>query len=364
MSSLAPAVVLSLVSAVAYAAGAIMQEHVAASTSARPYAPLHHAAWWVAVALNGLGAVLHVLALAYGPLSLVQPLGALTIVFALPMAALFVRRRAGAAAWRGALMATVGLAGLLALTGTAASHSLDGGQRAMLAGATFGGVALLFLVAQTVHRPIIRSVLLAASAGVAFGIASVFTKTVAVDWSWSAPAAQWPSLLVIAVLACGGLLLSQASYRGAGLAAPLATVTVVNPVVAAAVGITMFGESFRYGLTGTVFALGFGALAAGGLILLTTERLAAARAAAQAQLHAEAQAHMRPSQRPVHSAEPGEARAGHPESEGRHADPQARVSERDATRPEVGDGIDVGPVSGAGADLEMEMRSRAVSGRS
>ena len=110
MSSLALAVVLSLVSAVAYAAGAIMQEHVAASTSARPYAPLHHAAWWVAVALNGLGAVLHVVALAYGPLSLVQPLGALTIVFALPMAALFVRRRAGAAAWRGAIMATAGLA--------------------------------------------------------------------------------------------------------------------------------------------------------------------------------------------------------------------------------------------------------------
>ncbi|MEU4492324.1 DMT family transporter [Streptomyces sp. NPDC023998] len=364
MSSLAPAVVLSLVSAVAYAAGAIMQEHVAASTSARPYAPLHHAAWWVAVALNGLGAVLHVLALAYGPLSLVQPLGALTIVFALPMAALFVRRRAGAAAWRGALMATVGLAGLLALTGTATSHSLDGGQRAVLAGATFGGVALLFLVAQTVHRPIIRSVLLAASAGVGFGIASVFTKTVAVDWSWSAPTAQWPSLLVIAVLACGGLLLSQASYRGAGLAAPLATVTVVNPVVAAAVGITMFGETFRYGLTGTVFALGFGALAAGGLILLTTERLDAARAEAQAQLHAEAEAHMRPSQQPVHPAEPGEARAEHPSSDGDHADPQERVSERDATRPEVGDGIDVGPVSGAGAHLEMEMRSRAVSGRS
>ncbi|MEU9011686.1 DMT family transporter [Streptomyces sp. NPDC048479] len=351
MSSLALAVVLSLVSAVAYAAGAITQEHVAASTSARPYAPLHHAAWWGAVALNGLGAVLHVMALAYGPLSLVQPLGALTIVFALPMAALFVRRRAGAAAWRGAIMATAGLAGLLALTGTSTSHSLDGGQRGVLAGATFGGVALLFLAAQTVNRPIIRSVLLAAAAGVAFGIASVFTKTVAVDWTWSAPLDQWPSLLVIAALACGGLLLSQSSYHGAGLAAPLATVTVVNPVVAAAVGITMFGETFRYGVPGTVFALGFGVVAAGGLMLLTTERIKATRA--EAESPAEAAARMRPSQQPIRRSEP---RMRHVEPRGRHVPPHGRPSDGDAARSEVGDGIDVGPVSGTRTHLEMEMR--------
>jgi drug/metabolite transporter (DMT)-like permease len=348
MSSLALAVVLSLVSAVAYAAGAIMQEHVAASTSARPYAPLHHAAWWVAVALNSLGAVLHVMALAYGPLSLVQPLGALTIVFALPMAALFVRRRAGATAWRGAIMATAGLAGLLALTGEADAHSLGGGQRGVLAGVTLGGVALIFLVAQTVHRPILRSVGLAAAAGVAFGIASVFTKTVAVDWTWSAPLSQWPSLLVISILAIGGLLLSQASYRGAGLAAPLATVTVVNPVVAAAVGITMFGETFRYGLPGTVLALGFGVVAAGGLILLTTERLKAARTEAEAEAQTQAEASVRPAQQPVCRSEPRML----------HADAQAQVlpSDRDAARSEVGEGIDVGPVSRPCTHLEMEMR--------
>lgn len=123
MSSLALSVLLSLVSAVAYAAGAIVQERVATAGDGRSLAPLRNRVWWAAVALNGVGAVLHVVALACGPLSLVQPLGALTIVFALPMAALFVRRRAGAIAWRGAIMATVGLAGLLALTGNVESHT-------------------------------------------------------------------------------------------------------------------------------------------------------------------------------------------------------------------------------------------------
>ncbi|WP_225639957.1 DMT family transporter [Streptomyces werraensis] len=276
MSALALSVLLSFVSAVAYAGGAIVQEQVALSSSgARQYAPLRRPAWWAAVALNGLGALLHVVALAYGPLSLVQPLGALTIVFALPMAALFVGRKAGATAWRGALMATVGLAGLLALVGASGSQSLDGPQRVAAAVGTAAAVVTLMVAARAVHRhPAVRSILLATAAGVAFGMSSVFTKTVAVDWTGGVSAGDLPSLAVIGVLATAGMLLSQASYRGAGLTAPLATLTVVNPVVAAAVGITMFGETFRHGTTGTALALSCGVVAAGGLILLTTERLA------------------------------------------------------------------------------------------
>ncbi|MGW3292092.1 DMT family transporter [Streptomyces sp. NPDC001002] len=274
MNALALSVLLSLVSAVAYAGGAIVQEHVAVSSPDEQYAPLRRPTWWAAVALNGLGGILHVAALAYGPLSLVQPLGALTIVFALPMAALFVGRKAGATAWRGAIMATVGLAGLLSLVGASDSQSLDTAQRVGVAVVTGGVVLALMIAGRAAHRhPAVRSMLLATGSGIAFGMSSVFTKTVAVDWSGGVTASDLPSLAVIGVFATAGMLLSQASYRGAGLAAPLATLTVVNPVIAAAVGITMFGETFRYGTTGTALALSCGVVAAGGLILLTTERL-------------------------------------------------------------------------------------------
>ena len=274
MSALALSVLLSLVSAVAYAGGAIVQEQVAVSHPDEQYAPLRRPSWWAAVALNGLGGLLHVVALAYGPLSLVQPLGALTIVFALPMAALFVGRRAGATAWRGAIMATVGLAGLLSLVGASDAQSLSTAQRVFAGLVTAAAVVALMIAGRAAHRhPVVRSVLLATASGIAFGMSSVFTKTVAVDWTGGVTAADLPSLAAIGVLATAGLMLSQASYRGAGLAAPLATLTVVNPVVAAAVGITMFGETFRYGTTGTALALSCGVVAAGGLILLTTERI-------------------------------------------------------------------------------------------
>ena len=275
MSALALSIVLSLVSAVAYAGGAIVQERVAVSSPDQEYAPLRRPSWWAAVALNGSGGLLHVVALAYGPLSLVQPLGALTIVFALPMAALFVGRKAGSTAWRGAIMATIGLAGLLSLVGASDSHSLSTAQRVSVAVFTGAVVVTLMIAGRAAHRhPAVRSVLLATASGIAFGMSSVFTKTVTVDWDNGAiSASDIPFLAVIAVFAVAGLMLSQASYRGAGLAAPLAVLTVVNPVVAAVVGITMFGETFRYGTTGTLLALSAGVVAAGGLILLTTERL-------------------------------------------------------------------------------------------
>ncbi|MFD8211658.1 DMT family transporter [Streptomyces sp. NPDC059695] len=329
MSPLMLSVVLALASAVAYAAAAIVQERVAASAEGPRYAPLRSGAWWVSVLLNGVGATLHVAALAYGPLSLVQPLGALTIVFALPMAALFVGRRAGRRAWRGALMATVGLAGLLSLTSGAEARSLTDGERWLLAGATFGAVAVLFTAARLVGRSVLRSVVLAAAAGVSFGMASVLTKSVAEEWTPRAPLAEWTGLLVLSAFAVTGLLLSQASYRGAGLAAPLATVTVVNPVVAAAVGVTLFGEGFRYGTVGTVAALVCGAVAAGGLVQLTLDRMTAA-----------------------------------PESLSVSPPGAPVASDGDSPRPEVGQRVDVGAVPGTRTDLEVKVRSRAVAGRS
>ncbi|WP_240528752.1 DMT family transporter [Streptomyces humi] len=274
MSALALSVLLSFVSAVAYAGGAIVQEQVAVSSPGEQYAPLRRPGWWGAMALNGLGGLLHVVALACGPLSLVQPLGALTIVFALPMAALFVGRRAGATAWRGAIMATVGLAGLLSLVGSSDSHALDSAGRIAVALVTGGAVVALMIAGRAAHRhPAVRSVLLATASGIAFGMSSVFTKVVAIDWDGGIAPADLIWLGVIGAYAVAGVMISQASYRGAGLAAPLATLTVVNPVLAAAVGITMFGEAFRYGATGTLLALGCAVVAAGGLILLTTERI-------------------------------------------------------------------------------------------
>ncbi|MGK5547070.1 DMT family transporter [Streptomyces sp. URMC 127] len=271
MDALLLPALLCLVSAMAYAGAAVVQERVAAGPAGAPglRGPLRRPAWWGAVALTGLGAALHVAALAYGPLSLVQPLGALAIVFALPMAAVRARRPVGTAGWRGALLATAGLAGLLALTGPPRGETLGAGERPLLAAAALAGAAALALGARRARRAVVRGVVLAAAAGAVFGMASVLTKAAAQDWTSHRTGSLLPTLLATAVLASAGMLLSQASYRGAGLAAPLATLTIVNPVVAAAAGTAVLGETFRHGVPGGVLAALAGAVATAGVVTLT-----------------------------------------------------------------------------------------------
>ncbi|MFD5427284.1 DMT family transporter [Streptomyces sp. NPDC127084] len=341
MSPLALSVLLSLVSALAYASAAIVQERVAAGTTGGPAGLVRDVRWWGSAGLNALGALLHVVALAYGPLSLVQPLGALTIVFALPLAAMLERRPVGGTAWRGALMASAGLAGLLALTGPGHSGVPGGAARQAAAAVAFGAVALLFLAGQRVRRrPLLRGVVLAGGAGVAFGAASLFTKIAAAgqaDPEAGGPTVLVPSLVVIAGLASAGLLLSQVSYRGAGLAAPLATVTVVNPVVAAVAGVVLFGEGVRYGAAGAVAALACAGVAGTGLVLLSVRRrTTGAGSVGGATVVRVAAAG------PV----PGDGTA----------------SDRDPVRPEVGEGVDIGAVPRPRTHLEVEMGSRAVAG--
>lgn len=259
------AVLLSVLSAASYAAGAVVQEQLAAAG--------HRSVprWLLALLLTGTGAGLHVVALNFGTVGVVQALGALTLLFALPIAAVRTRTPVTAGAWRDAGLTVVGLAGILALTaspdGPATLTDIEGKCLTMT---TVVGIAVLASAALLASSPRVRSLLLAGASGATFGVASVILKAEMVGISAGGlAAASVPALGTIAVLAVGGLLLGQLSYRGAGLAAPLAMVSVANPVVAASAGILLLGEGFRFGTTGAVLAAVAAALAARGVIGLT-----------------------------------------------------------------------------------------------
>ncbi|WP_199571672.1 hypothetical protein [Streptomyces murinus] len=262
------AVALSLVSAVAYALAAVAQERLAArNAGAGLLRLLGTAAWWSAVGLNAAAALLHVAALKYGPLTVVQPLGALTLVAAVPLGARAAGRRVSAVEWRGTALTLLGLgAVLVTASGPAPSRVLSLPQAVAVAGTT---AALVGALSWPGARPGLRH---ATASGFASGVASALTQTVTVAATDRSGPVLSTEVIVVALLvaafAVGGLLLSQTAYRG-GLGAPLAVVTLANPVAAALIGLTLLGQGLTGGAGGVLLALAGAALAARGVVLLT-----------------------------------------------------------------------------------------------
>ncbi|MEU6890474.1 hypothetical protein ABZ934_01495 [Streptomyces sp. NPDC046557] len=267
MNATALAVALCLASAVAYAAAAVAQERLARRAVARSAAALlGSGAWWWSAGLNAAAALLHAAALRYGPLTLVQPLGALTLVAAVPLGARGAGRRVAPTEWRGTLATVAGL-GLLLLpaSGPAPDDTLTLAEALAVSGATAAVITLL-------TRGDVRSGLRHATAsGLASAAASALTQTVAVAGGRGGALLSGRVVtvaLLVVVFAVGGMLLSQRAYRG-GLGAPLAVVNLSNPLAAAAIGMVLLGERLQGGAVGILLAAAGALAAARGVLLLT-----------------------------------------------------------------------------------------------
>lgn len=268
MSATLVAVVLSLFSAVAYAGAAVAQERLASrTTESGVLRLLGRGAWWWSVGLNAGAALLHVAALKYGTLTLVQPLGALTLVAAVPLGARLAGLRVAPVEWRGTALTLIGLSAVLVTaSGPAPDDVLSVPQALAVTGAT---ATLIGVLARPGARPGLRH---ASASGFASGVASALTQTVTVAATDRTGPLLSGQVIVVALLvaafAAGGLLLSQTAYKG-GLGAPLAVVTLANPIAAVVIGLTLLGEQLQGGVAGLLLAVAGAAVAAWGVVTLS-----------------------------------------------------------------------------------------------
>jgi hypothetical protein len=258
------ALVFCVASGLCYAEAAIRQRRL----SALAWRALgRDGGWWFAVALSACGGVLHVAALRFGPVTLVQPLGALTLVFALPLGALRREQRATASEWQGAAVTAAALTGLVLLTAPAPAPAPAAGTVLTIGGWSAAVVAVLWLISRgTARRPLARTMARAAGAGVAFGATSALAR-VLTAWT-GGPALIAAEAVMIAAFALTGLALTQASYRDSGLGVPLGVQAVVNPVASAAIGISALGEGYLGGGPGIALACLTGLAMTAGIALL------------------------------------------------------------------------------------------------
>jgi hypothetical protein len=272
VSAFAVTIALSIVSAVCYAWAAVVQQRSAANLppTAASLVVLRHPGWWVSVALNLAGAILHIAALRFGSLTVVQPLGTLTLVVALPLAAAATGRKVTRGERRGAAATVLGLIGLLVLTANGTPDDALN-TREVIEVATVTGIVLLALIVAAARSAGAsgRGLTYALAAGIASGVGSGLAQTIVLRTvGYGLAAIIDPVVVVVLVLATSGLLLSQAAYRDSELGGPLAMLTLANPVAAALIGLTLLGEGYSAGFTGAGLALGSAVVAGYGVAVL------------------------------------------------------------------------------------------------
>ncbi|AHH97402.1 DMT family transporter [Kutzneria albida] len=175
---------------------------------------LRQPVWLGSLVANGLGIALQWLALATGPLILVQPLLVTGLVFAVLFSAALGKQRPDRVVLLGAGLCVAGLAGFLLIA------SPQAGQDRMSADEVWplaGGLCVLLVLCLAVafHRPgRTRALALATATGLLYGVTAGLAKLATDDLRrglWAA-LTNWPLYLVVV---CGlvGFVLNQNAFR-------------------------------------------------------------------------------------------------------------------------------------------------------
>jgi len=225
--------------------------------------------WLGGIIAMAAAAALHTLALSFGPLPLIQPIGVAGLLFALPLGARLNRRRMRTRDWWAAAAVIVGLTMFLRVVRTS-SHGPHLSTAGTIVLALAAGAAVAVCVLWACHDTgTAQAVALAAGAGVAFGASSALVRAIGAHVVAAGPIALvgWPTL-ALAVAAPTGFVLCQHAYRDGSLGGVLSTMTVVDPLTAIAFAAGLLGETWHTGPVGVAAAAGAAALMVAGIVVL------------------------------------------------------------------------------------------------
>ncbi|MEU4829325.1 DMT family transporter [Streptosporangium sp. NPDC023615] len=254
---------LALLGSLFFALGAALQQFEAARTSPAVLTRLIRRPRWL---LGGLaiaaGTALHIVALKYGPLTLVQPMGVASLLFALPCAAALQRRRPARGELVSAAVIAVGLVGLVLVVPVHGGEPRLTTAEAVVLLAGAAAVALALCAGARRASPAARACLLATGAGVLYGATATLTR-VLVDGEW-----EFWFLLAVPMPALIALVLLQRAYAVGHFGVAFAALQVADPLTAVAFGALLLGEPLPTGPVSVITALVAAALTAAGTAAL------------------------------------------------------------------------------------------------
>lgn len=199
---------------------------------------------WLLGALAGLcGVAVHVVALSIGPVSAIQPVGTVGLIFAVAARSALSRTRPSPGAVVGAVTVVIGLVAFLLVLphGTGSTHVPVRGAVGMTVLAL--GISFIALTLPRVGVSVdIRAAAVAVGAGASFGVGAALIGAIGRRAAHNVDAVlSWPILLVILLMLVGGVT-QQYAYRLARFAEVYAVLLVADPLTAAFTGVLVFGD--------------------------------------------------------------------------------------------------------------------------
>lgn len=203
--------------------------------------------WLAGIGCMVLGQALGALALAHGSLAQVEPLLTTNLLFAMALARWMGDQPLGWSGWSGAIALSAGVTAFILAGRPHTGRGQVGALRHWLVIALVVGLAaLLVVVAQ--HLPLLhRPPVLAAAAGVLYGLQDALTRvsgSIIGDRGIAGLVVSWQPWAVVA-LAVTGLVLVQSAFEAGPLRLSLPALSAAEPLSGIACGIGFLHDELR-----------------------------------------------------------------------------------------------------------------------
>ncbi|MER6983829.1 DMT family transporter, partial [Streptomyces carpinensis] len=203
--------------------------------------------WLGGLGLMIVGMVLGAMALGRGEISLVEPLLATNLLFALALSRRQTRQPLGRQGWFGLALLAGGVTAFILAGQPQAGSAVTNPLRHWLIIGTMVGLALLLTTYAKRSRLSWGPVLLAVAAGLLYGVQDALTRVSGQRFSaggWTELLTGWQpyGLLVIGVV---GLILVQSAFETAPLRMSLPALTAAEPLAGIACGVGFLGDRLR-----------------------------------------------------------------------------------------------------------------------
>ena len=256
---MAAAIIFAVLSALSSAGSAVLQrraavDHKSAAAAGSGWRSalslVRQPMWLLGGALLVGTFVFQALGLYFGPLTVVQPILVLELIFTLGLRAFLLHDDIAARTWLAGLTICLGLAAFLIVADPGDGTRVPDLGQWLLAVGTRGLAVLVLLLLSRYGPPARRAALFGAATAIVWSVDAAFVK-VTVDLlahgGIIGVLTHWP-LYAMAATGIFGTVLLQGAYAVGPLAASQATLLIVDPLASIMLGLELFGEGLSTGV--------------------------------------------------------------------------------------------------------------------